>query len=187
MSIGSAVPCLMRAWEAHARSLRGWAAHHVPDRAQADDLLQDVFIKALGQGSRFCALDNPRAWLFEVARNTLADRFRYKRDTVELPDDLLAEEFEISPVDSLVACLPRVLSELSAADREAVVKCDIEGMSQAEFAHQLGLSLPGAKSRVQRARQRLKAHLQVQCTVRLDEQGHVCSFSLREPFLTADV
>jgi RNA polymerase sigma-70 factor (ECF subfamily) len=49
-------------------------------------------------------------------------------------------------------CLPRVLSELSAEDREAITLCDLQGMAQAEFARTTGLSLSAAKSRVQRAR-----------------------------------
>lgn len=61
---------------------------------------------------RFCAVQNARAWLFEVARNTLADRLRVARDTVDLPDDLAAPAIETDTVDSLTACLPRVLSEL---------------------------------------------------------------------------
>jgi RNA polymerase sigma-70 factor (ECF subfamily) len=39
-------------------------------------VLQDVFLKALRAGQNFCMLDNPRAWLFQVARNALVDRLR---------------------------------------------------------------------------------------------------------------
>ena len=61
--------------------------------------------------------------------------------------------FRSVPVDLLSHCLPRVLSELSPEDREAIVFCDIQGVTQRAFAERLGLSLPAAKSRVQRARQ----------------------------------
>jgi len=54
-------------------------------------------------------------------------------------------------------------------------------MSQAEYAERLGISLPGAKSRVQRARQRLKAQLASACQVSFDEQGKVCCFKPRPP------
>ena len=46
------------------------------DGDAADDVLQDVFVKAMRQGQGFCSLDNPRAWLFQVARNALVDRAR---------------------------------------------------------------------------------------------------------------
>ncbi|MBS1207706.1 MAG: sigma-24 (FecI-like) [Proteobacteria bacterium] len=181
MNPTNAAPCLLRAWEAHERGLRGWLIHQVHDKAIAEDLLQDVFLKALRQGERFCSIENARAWLFEVSRNTLADHLRRTRETVALPEDMSIEDEVSPPVDGLTACLPRVLAELSPADREAIIRCDIEGMSQAEFAERLGISLPGAKSRVQRARLRLKAQLASACQVSFDEQGKVCCFKPRAP------
>ena len=71
-------------------------------------------------------------------------------------------------------------------DREAILLCDIEGMTQAEYATRLGISLPGAKSRVQRARQRLKARLSEACRVRYDERGNVCCFTPRPPIAEID-
>jgi RNA polymerase sigma-70 factor (ECF subfamily) len=64
--------------------------------------------------------------LYEVARNAVADRLRLARDTVELPNELSAAAEETAAVDSLAACLPRVLSELSPEDREAITLCDLE-------------------------------------------------------------
>ncbi len=147
----------------------------------AEDLLQDVFLKAMRQGERFCAIVDARAWLFEVARNALADRLRLARATVELPEDLSAATEEAAAVDSLAVCLPRVLSELNAEDREAITLCDLEGLTQEEYARRKGLSLPGAKSRVQRARKRLRERLTQACQVRLDAAGQVSDFVPRPP------
>lgn len=181
MNLPAAAPCLMRAWSAHERELRGWLHHQLHDAATAEDLLQDVFIKAMRQGERFCDLANARAWLFEVTRNALADQLRRRRDSIEQPEDLTCDA-DIPPlVDSLAACLPRVLGELSAEDREAITLCDLEGMRQEDYARLKGLSLPGAKSRVQRARQRLKAQLASACKVQLDADGKVCCFVPRPP------
>jgi RNA polymerase sigma-70 factor (ECF subfamily) len=160
--------------------LRGWLRHRLGNPAEADDLLQDLFLKALRQGDRFCSVQNARAWLFEVARNTLADRLRVARETVDLPEDLAAPADEPDTVDTLTACLPRVLSELSAADREAITLCDLQGMPQAKFAAAKGLRLSAAKSRLQRARQRLRARMTQVCQVQLDDAGHVADFVPRE-------
>jgi RNA polymerase sigma-70 factor (ECF subfamily) len=160
--------------------LRGWLRHRVGNAALADDLLQDLFLKALRQGEHFCAIDNARAWLFEVARNLVADQLRVARDMVELPEDLAATADETDTVDTLTACLPRVLSELSADDREAITLCDLQGMRQAEFAKAKGLSLSAAKSRVQRARLRLRAQMSQVCQVQVDDSGRVSDFVPRE-------
>ena len=173
--------CLMTAWHQHEAELRGWLRHRLGNAADAEDLLQDVFIKAMRQGERFCAIVDARAWLYEVARNTLADRLRLARTTVELPEDLSANLEEAAAVDSLAVCLPRVLSELSPEDCEAITLCDLERMSQEEYARRKGLSLPGAKSRVQRARKRLREQLTQSCQVRLDAAGQVSDFVPRAP------
>jgi RNA polymerase sigma-70 factor (ECF subfamily) len=168
--------CLTTAWTAHESELRSWLRHRVGNAALADDLLQDLFLKALRQGERFCAVENTRAWLFEVARNTLTDHLRVAHHRVELPDDLVAPDDDTDTVDTLTACLPRVLNELSADDREAITLCDLQGMAQAEFANAKGLSLSAAKSRVQRARLRLRAQMSVVCQVHLDDSGRVSDF-----------
>jgi RNA polymerase sigma-70 factor (ECF subfamily) len=173
--------CLMTAWHANEAELRGWLRHRLGNPVDAEDMLQDLFIKAMRQGERFCAISNARAWLFEVARNALADRLRMKRDLIELPADLASEAEEVAAVDSLVACLPRVLSELSPEDREAITLCDLQGLPQGEYARRKGLSLPGAKSRVQRARKRLREQLTQACQVRLDAAGQVSDFVPRPP------
>lgn len=172
--------CLLRAWRDHEAELLGYLRRRLPEPHTAEDLLQDIFVKALGQGKRFCSLENARAWLFRVTRNALADHLRLAREQVELPEDLIEETELSAPIESLADCLPRALSELSADDREAITLCDLEGLTQEEFARHKGLTLPGAKSRVQRARKRLRQHLTEACQVRFDKAGQVCCFVPRK-------
>jgi len=168
--------CLMRAWDSHEAELRGWLRGRLGNAHDAEDLLQDLFLKAMRQDRKFCEIANARAWLFEVARNAVADRMRLKKEQVELPDDLVAEHEEPAAVESLAACLPRALSELPEEDREAITRCDLEGMTQEDYARLKSLSLPGAKSRVQRARKRLREHLTEACQVKFDAAGKACCF-----------
>ncbi len=182
MSSSPTYLCHHKAWRQHKAEIRGFLAYRCGSALEADDLLQEVFLKALLQGKDFCGLDNPRAWLFHVARNLLLDRLRLTKEQVPLPDDLFAESVsELAPIDLLTHCLPRVLSELSAEDRQAVMFCDIQGMTQKAYARHLGLSLPAAKSRVQRARLRLRTQLAEACQVTFDDEGTVCCFVPRPP------
>ena len=173
--------CLIHAWHQHEGVLRRWLTSRLGNPADAEDLLQDVFEKAMLQGERFCSVENARAWLFRVARNALVDRYRMRRDQVELPDDLPLDEAESEAVEDLSECLPRVLSELSADDREAITLCDLNGISQQRFADLKGISLSAAKSRIQRARRRLRQTLETNCQVRRDQAGKVCCFVPRPP------
>lgn len=173
--------CVMTAWHQHEAELRAWLQRRLRNPHDAEDMVQELFLKAMRQERKFCEIANARAWLFEVARNALADRLRLNKEQVELPDDLAAETNEPVPVETLAECLPRALAELSAEDREALTLCDLEGLTQEEYARRKGLTLPGAKSRVQRARKRLREHLTSACQVRFDDAGKVCCFVPRAP------
>ena len=174
--------CHKAAWRKYQGEIRGFLERRASHVGEAEDVLQEVFLKALLQGSSFCELANPRAWLFHVARNLMVDRFRLSKEQVPLPEDLCAEPAPgFDPVDGLTVCLPRILAELSAQDRDAILQCDLQGVAQKEYARQHGLSLSAAKSRVQRARQRMQAQLIKDCQVSFDEKGNVCCFVPRDP------
>jgi len=174
---GRSFGCVAAAWASHEGELRGYLRHRLSDVDAADDLLQDVFVKAMRQGHAFCTLDNPRAWLFQVARNALVDRVRTRHDTEVLTDDLdelAAPAPEPSaPIDALTGCMARVMAELSPQDATILRACDLGAQTQRAFAQDQGLSLPAVKSRLLRARQRLRDRLTTACQVRFDEDGTV--------------
>jgi RNA polymerase sigma-70 factor, ECF subfamily len=165
--------CVIKSWQAHEGELRGYLQHRTNDRHQAEDLLQDVFVKAMRQGSGFCDLDNPRAWLFQVARNALIDYRRLHRENAELPDDIPEPDAQTEPVAALSGCVGRVLTELSAQDRDVIEQCDLNGMKQQDYAAARGLSLSAVKSRLLRARQHMRDTMSVNCKVQFDAQGRV--------------
>ncbi|MDE2150198.1 MAG: sigma-70 family RNA polymerase sigma factor [Gammaproteobacteria bacterium] len=177
MSANTAVPCVLRAWQESENELRGFLRRRLqgvdaPD--VAEDLHHDLFLRLVRQGAGFCAVKDARAWLFHVVRNLVIDHLRSLRGRSELPEELGEAPVEPAPVEQLASCLPVALSSLAEDDREALTLCDLGGMTQAEYAALHGLSLPGAKSRVQRARARLREALIERCGVRFDETGRVC-------------
>jgi RNA polymerase sigma-70 factor (ECF subfamily) len=167
--------CVLQAWHAHEGELRGFLIHRLGDADSADDLLQETFLKSMRQGAAFCEIDNPRAWLFQVARNAVIDRARLAKPQIELLEQIAAPSTnERAPVDELDACLLRNLAEMAAEDRQIIEQCDLQGIRQHEFARIHGLSLPATKSRLLRARQRLREALTRNCQVQFDDSGHVC-------------
>ena len=167
--------CALRAWQAHEGELLGFLAHHASDADATQDLLQEVFVKALRQGRGFCTLDNPRAWLYQVARNALVDAGRLRRPSAELSDDLTAPQAEErAPVEDLEACISRNLPFLGEQDRDIVQRCDLDGLTVRGYAEAAGLSLPAAKARLLRARKRLRDALVERCGVRFESDGSVC-------------
>ncbi len=171
--------CIVDAWHGYEAEIRGYLTRQVGDARVAEDLLQDTFLKAIEQGARFCHLENPRAWLFRVARNRLIDLHRRNRPHIGIDADIAEEIEEIPAIETLTACLPRALRELDEKERKAITLCDLQGLTQSEYAAREGLSLPGAKSRVQRARKQLKQKLRDNCQIRFDDSGQVCCYTPR--------
>ncbi len=169
--------CVITAWGKHEAEMRGFLTQQTGNPAQAEDILQETFLRAITEGAKFCSLENPRAWLFRVARNQLIDQSRsyaVKHQANDLPHEPHDVAEDIPAIKTLDVCLPKALAKLEYEDREAIQRCDLEGATQSEFAADKGLSLPGAKSRIQRARKRLKTELVKLCKVNFDESGNVC-------------
>ncbi|MGQ9831723.1 MAG: sigma factor [Thermochromatium sp.] len=173
-------PCLLNAWSSHAPELKRYLDHRLGDADEAADLLQDAFIKALRQGQGFCAVRNPRVWLFQVARNTLTDRLRAQREHLPLKRGSPCAVRHRPVATGSTRAVPAARARRAVRGRSAGVDAlRHEGQPQQVLADRLGLSLPGAKSRLQRARTRLQRRLVEVYQVRFDEQGRVCCFTPR--------
>ncbi|MFI4940627.1 MAG: sigma-70 family RNA polymerase sigma factor [Burkholderiales bacterium] len=177
--------CVLSAWYAHENELCNYLIRQLGDLNASEDILQDVFLKAMRQGEGFCRITQPRAWLFTVARNLLVDRVRMQKPHVELPEDIASQVEARAPVDELDNCLRRNLAELAPDDRDIIEQCDLQGIKQVDYAKTRNLSLSAVKSRLLRARQRLRAALVKNCQVRFDDEtGEVCCHTPRDPSLS---
>jgi len=163
-------------WTAFSGRLRGFIAKRVREDVDIDDILQDVFAKihaGLGELEDDGKLE---AWLFQVTRRAIVDHYR-KRRTVELPEDI-AEETAAEDVSAEVSSwLDPMMSLIPEEDREALRLTDLKGLSQKDLAARLGISVTGAKSRVQRARARLKGALLDCCHIELDRRGQPIDYT----------
>lgn len=173
------VPCLIETWQLCESELYYWLLKQTGDTDLSFDLLQDTFLKALQQRQSFCSFHNQRAWLYRVARNMLIDKQRKANSAQRLNLSDFApswEEPELPAIDSLAQCLAKALAKLTKSERDIIQQCDLQGLTQQQFATQNGLSLAATKSRIQRARAKLKDILQVQYHIRFDDNQRVCCF-----------
>lgn len=164
-------------WAEFGDRLRVFIARRVNDEADAEDILQDVFLRI---HTRLDTLDDERklgSWVFRIARNAIIDHYRGRRPASELPESVAAIETPTDDVaDELLPGIVPMLVLLQPEDREALLLTEVEQLTQRELADRLGLSLPGAKSRVQRARRRLKDVFVDCCRVEFDRRGGVASY-----------
>ena len=107
------------------------------------------------------------SWIYQLTRNAIINSYRSKRATTTLdkPEALHLSE-ELPDEDVVTELFPSVRAmvlSLPKKDRQALTLTEYQGLTQKELAQRLGLSLSGAKSRVQRAREKLKQQLLACC------------------------
>lgn len=174
-------------WAEFAGRLRAFVARRVPPGIEPDDVVQEVFVRVMRHLPSLREVDRIEAWLFQIARNTLHDamRGRQRRDgrtdplEIDLPDETSSEDARAAEAE-LAPCLTPMVARLSEPYREAIELTSVHGLTQAEAAKRAAVSVSGMKSRVQRAREQLKAMLLRCCEVDVDSRRGVADFHMRE-------
>ena len=165
----------------HAK-LRAFTLQHVSDAESADDILQDVYLKIHAHIHELRDTDRLESWIFQVTRNAITDHFRRTRPQEDLPDSLPAPAVEEADAASeLTASIGDMLRCLPPKYRQALELTDLQGLNQAELAGKLNISVSGAKSRVQRAREKLKAAFLDCCHFEFDRYGRVIDYHANCP------
>ncbi|MFD1957575.1 RNA polymerase sigma factor SigZ [Paenibacillus thailandensis] len=174
-------------WDQYHDHVRNFVREQTRFHPDAEDIVQNVFIKAHRHIDDVRDTGKIRAWLFQIARNGIVDHFRKAKLTEELQDQLPAEDSYEEPdlAQEAVIGLKNVLRRLPDKYREALELSELKGMSQKELSEHLGISYSGAKSRVQRGRELLKEMMTSCCTIESDLYGNIMDYRvvLDEPRL----
>ncbi|MFN4286462.1 MAG: RNA polymerase sigma factor SigZ [Lacibacter sp.] len=168
-------------WQEHKDALLNYIRKRVKDEALAEDLLQETLLKLYHFCMNRSGVSNIRSWLFQIAHNNIVDHYRKVKTYTsgEQLEEVAAEDENLAFRDALNYILP-MLSFLPEHYAEPLRMADVEGMKQAAIAEKLGLSLTATKSRIQRARQLLKAEFVTCCHFETDSQGNIISFSVKD-------
>jgi RNA polymerase sigma-70 factor (ECF subfamily) len=165
-----------------ADQLRGFIRARISSPADAEDVAQEVFLKAFRARG---ALRDPaklNAWLYRTARSAIIDHYRKRRPTVEVPANLAAEA---GPPDEVAHRLHRSLRRFMATMPEACRRplelAEVEGLTARAVATRLGLTETAAKSRIARARAMLRKKLTQCCRFEFDRFGKILDFKQRAP------
>jgi RNA polymerase sigma-70 factor (ECF subfamily) len=172
-----------KTWQAHRDALFRFVLLRVRDETAAEDIVQEVLLKAHARQGALREPSKLRAWLYQITRNEIIDYYRLRKPSEAISNELIqgdTREEDNRAQRELARCLEPLLDELSEPCRQALRLADFEGTKQREVASRLGLSLSGAKSRVQRARKMLKDVLLKCCRVELDRRGRVVDYEVGE-------
>lgn len=137
------------------------------DRVEAEDLVQETFVKALKGFSSFQPGTNFRAWMYRILRNTFLTSRTGLKQMVSFDDEESAVQEPTAPdnPETLLFAqaneeeLRRALDQLPVAHREIILLCDVEEMSYKQISELVGIPIGTVMSRLSRARQAMRGLL----------------------------
>jgi RNA polymerase sigma-70 factor (ECF subfamily) len=164
-----------------ARLVR-FVRRRVADDATAEDIAHDALARAYASRDTLRMGDRLEPWLYQITRNAVVDHYRRRRPTEPLPPDLVATDAADhgDARHELAQCVAPLVHALPAHYRDAIVLAELEGRTQQETADALGMTLSGAKSRVQRGRRMLAEKLLACCRIECDARGGIVEYESRE-------
>jgi RNA polymerase sigma-70 factor (ECF subfamily) len=165
---------LQRAFEEHRRELHVHCYRLAGNVADADDLVQETFLRAWRSRDRFEGRSSARTWLYRISTNVFLDSrkaagrrsvpygdpLEWSTDIGPYPDALLADDPQsgVAADEIVELALIAALMYLPPRQRAAFVLRDVCGWTPAEIGGALGAAVPAVNSMLQRARQTLRQH-----------------------------
>jgi len=176
-------------WKEFSGHVRNFIRQRVSDENDAEDVLQDIFMRIHNGIGSLKNEERVESWVFSIARRALSDYYRSRNrkkttpasDEIEEPADDVnfnVNEFEgeHDVHEEVLSWLIPMIDELPEKYSKPLKMADVDGKTQQQVADQLELSLSGAKSRVQRAREKLGEVLAACCKVEFGEEGRAVAY-----------
>jgi RNA polymerase sigma-70 factor (ECF subfamily) len=152
----------------HLNALYNFAMYLTRNPPEADDLVQETYLRALRFSHRFQPGTHLRAWLFQILRNTFLTFYRLREREAAIAEDGVPDwdtpMFHDTPLDEGVAMeahtdLERAMRRLPEEFRTVLLLAEVEGMPLEEVARAMACPVGTVKSRIFRAKERLRGLL----------------------------
>jgi len=153
-----------------AVELHNYIRLKVKDDETAKDILQDIFLKLFANSARIPEPKKLRNWVFTISKNAVIDHFRKNKIRMAFPVQI-AEVDTASVETEFSRCFLPFIQDLPPMERDLLTKVDIQGQRQKVLADEMNISYSGLKSRVQRARERVKKLFEECCQIEYDSAG----------------
>lgn len=183
-------------WQEFHSRLFTFILKRVKNPSDAEDILQEVFLKIHRGLDGLKDTSSLGAWAYQITRNAIIDYYRSPSRRLETPLDTLTNRqlsqgiddidsntgFASNPLKAyqeIANCLDPMLRRLPELYREAILQIEIGGLTQVAVANNLGLSVSAVKSRVQRGRKKLKKMLEECCILGLTRDNRLINYQVK--------
>lgn len=158
--------------------LLGYVKSKVRSREDAEDILQNVFIKISSNVGKLAEDAKLKNWIFTITRNAIIDYYRVNatKKKVAVQDEIDENVFESEdpdPTKGLDQCMNSMIGLLPEEYRDIITDSEIMGVRQKDLADKYGMPYPSMRSRVQRGRERLKQLFNNCCHIETDKHGNI--------------
>lgn len=139
-----------------------------------EDIRQDVFLKI--HGSIDTLIDHTKviSWLKVITYNAVADHYRKSNRTTPIIDTITPQN---EGNEHLIKCISLLIQSLPDEQKHVMEAIEVTGISQAAYAAQHNLPLSTVKSRIQRARKKIKDTVMSSCFLKTDKFGNVTDYT----------
>ena len=166
-------------WTQYHNILYNFILSRVSDKAITEDIMQDVFQKIHARMHTLRESNKIQSWLYQITRNTIIDYYRTRKRLDELPEAIPV--YELGPNKAIRTeiaswTLP-LINQLQEKYRDVLILSEIEGVKYSIIADQIGLSVSGVKTRVQRGRALLREEFLNCCKFAFDSSGNVIDYT----------
>jgi RNA polymerase sigma-70 factor (ECF subfamily) len=152
--------------------------YKVTDIHIAEEILNDVFVKAYNSIDGLTEKSSIKSWLYTIASNQIIDFYRKKKPKmVELENEqFIADEKTDSIYNDFDCCLNDFLNQLPKSNAKALKAVYFNEMTQEEYAHKNSLNLSTVKSHVRRGKLSLKNFFEQCCNFEKDKYDNIVDF-----------
>jgi RNA polymerase sigma-70 factor, ECF subfamily len=164
-------------------ALLGYISSRISNKSDAEDILQEVFIKIAKSINTLSDEQKLKSWIFTITRNTITDYYRNNagNSNISITENMIDETKEELTVDStkgLDKCLAGFIQQLPDEYRDIIIDSELNEVKQKDLAIKYNMQYPTVRSRVQRGRARLKELLLGCCAVETDSRGNIVQSTL---------
>lgn len=160
-------------WREFAAPLRSFLRARTQSAADAEDLLQEIFVRIQKRLPTLHDTSKLQGWVYRIARNAVIDHYRTRREHLPIDFEIETDDPVGETAVDLRPSLRRFIAELPTEYREPLIRHEFQGESLEDVATALGLTLTATKSRVRRARLMLRTMLDRCCRFEFDRRGRV--------------
>ncbi len=174
---------LMEIYDEYYRPVRRFILNTVRNEWVADDLVQETFIKINNNLETVRDASKLKSWIFRIAYNNCQDFFRSRGKSSSLDNEEIQEIPEETSSPAVPAtqkaleqfqmrqCVFGLVNHLPEPLRSVIILSDVDEFSQQEIADIIGITVANVKTRLHRARKKLKGLLEEHCVFEVDERN----------------